>query len=354
MTAMIRELVAEGQSKLLQWHAMETLKKDACSLSYAKMATSRKLEIKLWNLKVKESNEVEKYVGGLPDLIQGSMMASKSKIMQDAQLTFAHWRTDGSKDSNQQQPFKGKNVARAYTAGPREKKVYGGSKHLCPKCNYHHDGQCAPKCNNGKRAGHLARDCRSPADAANNQRSPMANQRVVTCFEYGVQGHYKKDCPKLKNSNRGNQAGNDGATTRAYAIGNVGKNLDANVVTGTFLLNNRYSSILFDTYADRSFVSTAFSSLIDLVPTALDHDYDVKLANGKIIGVHTIIRGCTLNFLNHPFNIDLMSVELGSFDVIIGMDWLAKYHVVVICDEKIIRIPFGNEILIVCGDGSNN
>ncbi|GJZ00426.1 putative reverse transcriptase domain-containing protein [Tanacetum coccineum] len=162
-------------------------------------------------------------------------------------------------------------------------------------------------------------------------------------------GHYKKDCPKLKNNNHGNLAGNGRAPARAYAVGNVGKNPNANVVTGTFLLNNRYASILFDTGADRSFVSTTFSSLIDIVPTTLDHDYDVELANGRIMRVNTIIRGCTLNFLNHPFNIDLMPVEIGSFDVIIGMDWLSMYHAVIVCDEKIVRIPFGNEILIVRG-----
>ncbi|GJW14764.1 putative reverse transcriptase domain-containing protein [Tanacetum coccineum] len=99
----------------------------------------------------------------------------------------------------------------------------------------------------------------------------------------------------------------------AYAVENTGKNLDANVVMGMFLLNNRYSFILFDTGADRSFVSTAFSSLTDIVPTALDHDYDVKLADGKII--------------------------MDSFDVIFGMDWLSKYHVVIFVDEKIIHFP---------------
>ncbi|GJW76167.1 putative reverse transcriptase domain-containing protein [Tanacetum coccineum] len=169
-----------------------------------------------------------------------------------------------------------------------------------------------------------------------------------------VEGHYKKDYPKLKNKNRGNQAGNGKAQARAYVVGNAGTNPDSNVVTGMFLLNNPYASILFDTGADRSFVSTAFSSLIDIVPSTLDHDYDVELADGKIIGVNTIIRGCTLNFLNYAFNIDLLPIELGSFDVIIGMDWLSNYHVVIVCDEKIDRIPFGNEILIVHGDGSNN
>nr|GEX93555.1 putative reverse transcriptase domain-containing protein [Tanacetum cinerariifolium] len=93
--------------------------------------------------------------------------------------------------------------------------------------------------------------------------------------------------------------------------------------------------------ADRSFVSTTFSASIDTTPTTLENHYDVELADGKIIGVNTIIRGCTLNFMNHPFNIDLMPVPLNSFDVIIGMDWLTKYHGVIICDEKIIRVPFG-------------
>nr|GEX81191.1 putative reverse transcriptase domain-containing protein [Tanacetum cinerariifolium] len=84
----------------------------------------------------------------------------------------------------------------------------------------------------------------------------------------------------------------------------------------------------------RSFVSTAFSSQIDIVPTALYHDYNVELADRKIIRVNTIIRGCTLNFLNHPFSIDLMPIELGSFDVIIGMDWLVKYHVEIAEDKS--------------------
>ncbi|GJU20375.1 putative reverse transcriptase domain-containing protein [Tanacetum coccineum] len=133
----------------------------------------------------------------------------------------------------------------------------------------------------------------------------------------------------------------------------MGTNSDSNVITGTFLLNNRYASILFDTGVDRSFVSTTFSSLIDITPTTLDHYYDVELADGKINGINAIIRGYTLNFLNHSFNIDLMPVELGSFDVIIGMDWLAKYHAVIVCDDKLVRIPWGNETLIVHSDGSN-
>nr|GEV04026.1 putative reverse transcriptase domain-containing protein [Tanacetum cinerariifolium] len=104
-------------------------------------------------------------------------------------------------------------------------------------------------------------------------------------------GHFKKECPKLKNNNnRGNQVGNAKAQEKVYAVGKAGANSDNNVVTGTFLLNNRYASILFDTGADRSFVSTAFSSRIVITPTALDHNYNVELADGRIVGLNTIIR----------------------------------------------------------------
>nr|GEW21891.1 reverse transcriptase domain-containing protein [Tanacetum cinerariifolium] len=122
--------------------------------------------------------------------------------------------------------------------------------------------------------------------------------------------HFKMDCPKLKNKD----GGNANAQGWMYAVGNAkrkgnaerkrnaSRDPDSNVVTGTFLLNNHYASVLFDTGADRSFISTAFSSLIDIVPTSLGNSYDVELADGKIVGVDTIMRGCTLNFLNHPFN----------------------------------------------------
>ncbi|GKE57836.1 putative reverse transcriptase domain-containing protein [Tanacetum coccineum] len=202
------------------------------------------------------------------------------------------------------------------------------------------------------RVDHLARDCRSPVNtnASNNQRGTGAGQKP-TCYECGAQGHFKRDCPKLKNNNRGNQGGNGNAPVKLYAVGRTGTNPDSNVVTGTFFLNNRYAYILFDTGADRSFVSTAFSSQIDITPSTLDHYYDVELADGRIIGLNTIIPGCTLNFLNHPFNIDLMHVELGSLDAIIGMEWLARYQAVIVYAEKIIRIPYGNETLIVRGDG---
>nr|GEV50635.1 putative reverse transcriptase domain-containing protein [Tanacetum cinerariifolium] len=276
----------------------------------------------------------------IPEEVAKEAIEFATKMMDKKMLTHAERQArlkrkfDDTSINNQhqQQPFKRNNVAWAYTAGPGDKKPYGGTKPLCPKCNYHHDVPCTP----------------------NNQRAQQANARGITCFECGVQGHFKSECPKPKNGNQGNRTGNGNDVARAYAVGTAVSNPNSNVVTGTFLLNNCYASILFDTGADRSFVSTAFSSLIDIIPTTLDHGYDVELADGRMIWVNTLIRGCTYNFLNHPFNIDLMPVEIGSFDVIIGMDWLVKYHAVIVYDEKLVRVPFGDEMLIFHGDGSNN
>nr|GFA83959.1 putative reverse transcriptase domain-containing protein [Tanacetum cinerariifolium] len=112
--------------------------------------------------------------------------------------------------------------------------------------------------------------------------------------------------------------------------------------------------MLFDPGAGRIFVSSTFNALLDVAPSTLDTSYVVQLANGRISETNVILRGCMLGLLGHPFDIDLMPIELGSFDVIIGIDWLAKYHVVIIYDDKIIRIPYGYETLIIRGDDCDN
>ncbi|GJX18465.1 putative reverse transcriptase domain-containing protein [Tanacetum coccineum] len=388
----------------MPWAALKKMMTD----KYCPRGEIKKIETEMWNLKVKgtdvvaysrrfqqlalmcsrmfpeEVDKIEKYIGGLPDMILGSVKASKSKTMQEViefttelmeDKTHAYAerqaerkrKNDDLSKNNQNQQNKRQNTGQAYTAGNSDRKSYAGSKPLCSKCNCHHEaGPCPPRCNNCNRFGHLARDCRiRPANNNNrnnnnnnrnnnnnnNRNNNNNNQQGNGCFECGAQGHFKRNCPRLRNNDRGNQAGNDRAPAKVYVVGNAGANPD-NVVAGTFLLNNRYAYILFDTGADRSFVSTTFSSQIDITPSTLDHYYDVELADGRIIGLNTILKGCTLNFLNHQFNINLMPVELGSFDAIIGMDWLAKYQAVIVCAEKIVRIPWRNKTLIIHGDGS--
>nr|GEU34888.1 retrotransposon protein, putative, Ty3-gypsy subclass [Tanacetum cinerariifolium] len=169
----------------------------------------------------------------------------------------------------QQSPFKrlnagGQNVARAYTAGNNKRKSYNGPFPFCNECKLHHEGPCTVRC--GK---------------------------------------------------AGNKNGVREARGKAYVLGGGDANPDSNVVKGTFLLNNNYAFVLFDSGADRSFVSTTFSTLLDVTPDTLDVSFAVELADRRVSKANTILRGCTLGLLGHPFNIDLMPVELGSFDFII-------------------------------------
>ncbi|GKC50840.1 reverse transcriptase domain-containing protein [Tanacetum coccineum] len=212
-----------------------------------------------------ESDKIEKYVSGLPNMIHRSVVTSKPKTMQEATKmaievmdkrirTFADCQTETKrKPNNNQQPQqhhqnKRQNTGKAYAAGTVEKKPYGGSRPLCSKCNYHHDGPCTLKCHKCNKVGHFARDCRSTTNA-NNANHPRGTTPA------------KRECPKLKNNNnRGNQVRGGNASAKVYAVGHAGINPKSNVVTGMFLLTNHYASILFDTGADRSFVSTAFSS----------------------------------------------------------------------------------------------
>nr|GEU78011.1 putative reverse transcriptase domain-containing protein [Tanacetum cinerariifolium] len=173
------------------------------------------------------------------------------------------------------------------------------------------------------------------AAAPNTQRAPVRNQSGVVCYECGRPRHFRKDSPKLRSQNRrnkignktgndvslcvGNKNGNNEVTARAYAIRGGEANPDSNVVTCTFLLNNCYASLLFD---DRSFVSSTFSALLDVAPSTLDTIYAVELLDGRILETNVILRGY----------------------------WLAKYHAVIVCEEKIVHIPYGDDVFIIRGD----
>ncbi|GJU17906.1 putative reverse transcriptase domain-containing protein [Tanacetum coccineum] len=217
-------------------HAMPwaTLKKMMTD-KYCPRGEIKKIETEM--MFPEEVDKIEKYIGGLPDMILGSVKASKPKTMKEAiefttelmdEKTHAYAGRQAKKkrkyddlsknNQNQQQQNKRQNTDQAYTAGNSDRKPYAGSKPLCSKCDYIHEGPCPPR-----------------------------------------------------------------ASAKVCVVGNAGANPD-NVVTGTFLLNNRYAYILFDMGANRSFVSTTFSSQIDITPSILDHYYDVELADGRIIG----------------------------------------------------------------------
>nr|GEY38990.1 hypothetical protein [Tanacetum cinerariifolium] len=336
---------------------------------YCPQGEIKKLEIKLWNLKVKENN-VPAYTERFRELTlictkfvddeTEKIDKHKLRIYVERQSNNKRKAEDSFRNNHghQQKTPKRQNVARVYNMGTGERKPYSRNLPKCTKCHFYHNGPCTQKCHKCNKVGHFARDCRSSGNTnvANAQRNNGANPKGNGCFECGATGHFKRDYPKLKNKDgeKVNAPGWVYAIGNAKKRGNASRDLDFNVVMGTFLLHNRYASILFDTGTDRSFISTAFSSLIDIVPTPLGNSYDVELANGKIIRVDTNMRDCTLNFLSHPFNIDLMPVELGSFDVIIGMGWLRRCHAVIVCDEKLVKIPYGNETLTFRGNKSNN
>ncbi|GJW81231.1 putative reverse transcriptase domain-containing protein [Tanacetum coccineum] len=341
----------------------------------------KEMENELWNLKVKDLDiGALKIRGPVPSYT--SHMLKSGPVYQVVQELGENsgdkrkWNGNHNNNNNTNNvgnfnQNKRPETARVFTAG---QSIYAGKLPFCGKCGRHHTDACPPTCHNCGRAGHKAKECRAPPRPA-SQRGPGTQGGQgsdVTCFGCGEKGHYKNKCPNNGNQgrsnqirgnqpqpqnnprqNQGNPRGNNQASTsnqggskaagRIYHLCAEAAVQDNNVVNGTFLINNVYASVLFDTGADRSFVSSTFSKYINITPTTLDTNYDVELADGKSLTANTILRGCTLNLQNHLFSIDLLLIELGSFDVIIGMDWMSKQHAEVVCHEKYIRVPYGND-----------
>ncbi|GKD01014.1 putative reverse transcriptase domain-containing protein [Tanacetum coccineum] len=255
---------------------------------------------------------MEVFIGGLPRSIEGNVTASKPQTQEDA-INIAQ---------------------RAYAATLTENNGYTGNRPMCKKCTLHHTGPCTVKCNICNKVGHLTKYCRLKGPTTGSNLLLV----TVTCHACGEKGHYANQCRKTTDNN---------AQGRAYMLRDRNAHQDPNVVTGMFLLNQHLARVLFDFGADKSFVSISLASMLNIPPITIDTFYNIEMADRNLVSTNTVIQGAILTLLNQPFKIDLMPIKLGSFDVIIGMNWLSKYHARIICDEKVVHIPIDGETLII-------
>ncbi|GJR20820.1 putative reverse transcriptase domain-containing protein [Tanacetum coccineum] len=317
----------------MPWTEMEQL----MTAEFYPIEEVQRMKHELWNLKVKEYNivahtpifnelalmcprmvepkrvKVDAYIRGLTENIKGEVTSSKPANLNEAKRKWEKFQSGNSsgksnqKDNSRQtsQNNQKQGDTRAMITTPTEKKVSFGSLPICKCCFTLHDGPCTIKCDK----------CGKVILGTDAQR-------------------------RLSKRKLGG---------RAYAIKDA-EPQGPNVVTGTFLLNNGYASILFDSGSDRSFVDTRFSSMLNIEPVKIIASYEVELADGRVVSTNTFLKGCTLNLVNHIFEIDLMPIELGTFDVIIDMDWLVKHDAIIIYGEKVVHIPYGNKTLTVESD----
>ncbi|GJZ18432.1 reverse transcriptase domain-containing protein [Tanacetum coccineum] len=263
---------------------------------------------------------MEVFIGRLPRSIERNATVSKPQTLEEA-INIAQRLID-------QETF------RSYAVTPTENNGYTGNRPLCKKCTLHYIGPCTVKCNTYNKVGHLTKNCKNKGPATGSNLLPV----TVTCHAYGEKRHYANQCQKTTNNN---------AQGRAYMLRDKNAHQNLNVVTSMFLLNQHLARVLFDSGIDKSFVSISLDSMLNIPPITIDIFYNIKMADGNLVSTNTVIQGVTLTLLNQPFEIDLMPIKLGSFDIVIGMDWLSKYHAKIIYDEKIVHIPINSETLII-------
>ncbi|XP_022007618.1 uncharacterized protein LOC110906856 [Helianthus annuus] len=317
---------------------------------------------------------ITKYINGLPPAMRDSIEFPTPATSKSANQ--ATQQPSDSKNKKRKSQGSGCNVivpaanpaakpaptpAAANPAAPEAKKQYTGSYPKCTTCNFHHPTASACRlCTNCNRYGHTTPYCcqanqaqqaqQAPAQAAlPAPLAPLQNPKPVNavraCFQCGDTTHLRNRCPQL------NQEQQAAAHGRAFNLNANQARNNNDVVNGRFLVNNLYASILFDTGADKSFVSVEFESLINCTRSKLPESFSVVVANGKSILVNSIVRDCPLTLNDHVFSIDLIPMQLGSFVVIIGMDWLRKNHAEIVCHDKLVHPPLpSGDTLNVYGD----
>ncbi|GKA16276.1 putative reverse transcriptase domain-containing protein [Tanacetum coccineum] len=208
-------------------------------------------------------------------------------------------------------------LGKGFVAAVPSRNEYDGVHPRCAKCNTHHPTSVPYLlCYNYQKPSHFVRDCRSPVKqvAPVNAVRMGNNQRV--CYECGSPDHFRDTCPKLNRAP--GQVGN-----HLTIEGNQNEMNNGNQVRG------------------RTFKVNAIKARQD--PNVVIPSYAIEIANGKKVESNKIIRGCKLELGDSLFNIDLIPFGHGSFDVIVGMDWLSSHKAVIFCHEKVVRIPLDND-----------
>ncbi|GJU06568.1 putative reverse transcriptase domain-containing protein [Tanacetum coccineum] len=224
----------------------------------------------------------------------------------------------------------------------------------CVKCyTFHPENGPCKVCYNCQKSGHFVKYCRAPFKqvAPVNAVKMGYNQKV--CYECGSSEHLRNTCPKMNQApgqagnplvlegNRNAQNNGNRATGRAFNVHVKAAEAlqDPNVVTGTFSLNGHFANVLFNSGADFSFISTKFAPLLNVKPSIANPGYVIEVADGKKVEVDRIICDYKLELGNSLFSINLIPLRHGSFDVIVGMDWLSQNKAVIVCHEKVVEIP---------------
>ncbi|GJS44438.1 putative reverse transcriptase domain-containing protein [Tanacetum coccineum] len=325
-----------------------------------------------------ETKRVTRYINGLPSQIRGMLRATQpatiltAGILTDEAVRSGTLAKAGEKRKERDEASKSESVRKD------EKKAKGGRGFVAavpparengnfPKCarckGYHAEKGPCRVCYNCQRPGHIARDCRSPVRHAEPIRAVRPRDGQKACYECGSLDHLRPNCPRWNQGrnqsgnqlalegNRNTRGNENRARGRAFNVNAVDALQDPNVVTGTYSLNNLYATVLFDSGADFSFISTKFAPLLNEKPSIANPGYVIEVANGKKEEVDRIFRGCRLELGDSIFPIDLIPLGQGSFDVIVGMDWLSNQKAVIVCHEKIVRIPVeGGKVLCVQGE----
>ncbi|GJY38601.1 putative reverse transcriptase domain-containing protein [Tanacetum coccineum] len=223
------------------------------------------------------------------------------------------------------------------------------------------------KCTNCNRLGHFTRDYRAGPRMVTPISARNPTNARGACFECGGTDHYKAACLRLNRAPRpggnrqdqpmaiegGQGRGNNGNQARrgSFMLGAEEARQDPNIVMGMFTLKNHYVTILFAFGANYSFVSTTFIPLLDIEPSDLGFSNEIEIASGQLVEINKVIHGCKLEIECYTFDIDLIPFRHGSFDVIVGMDWLSRHKAKIVCHEKVVRIPLSHgEILRVLGE----